>query len=141
MEASISASRGLDLGRHYGDLRRIYFKFFSRRAAALDLEDEDVLQGVAMKVVRANMGRSPFDPNRSSLGHYLYICIDSYLRNQAEKARGPNGFQNAQVGMFNPVTGRYDDAAVFAVHLPASEELEDEGSSCQVAPDACGVAA
>lgn len=80
----------------------------------MGLDHEEVLQLVYLRLLRSNRGRSPFDPRKSSLGHYLYIVIDSQLKNMHKAQRSPK-YASESLG------GDEDVAAWEAVADPADD--------------------
>jgi len=72
---------GLHQADRHGDIRAIYFKFFSGMVTRAGLEHEDVFQEICIGFINRDRGSSGFDPARSSWGHYAYLVTKSILYN------------------------------------------------------------
>lgn len=84
---------GLDLSKHYDDVVRIVHSKFS----GYDIETEDLVQDVCVKILRLNQGSSPYDPERSAPSTYIYmvaqgVVIKKYHR-ERDDVREVRGFE------------------------------------------------
>lgn len=77
--------RGIDLEERGIEVRKILFARFGRKIVAMGYDPHDVLQEVFKKLLTANQGKHPYDPEKSSFGHYVYMVCDSALRNYRKK--------------------------------------------------------
>lgn len=73
--------RGLDLSRHYLDVRRVTLGVYGEWIDASGLDREEVVSDVCARILRANGGRSPYDPSRSSLSRYVAMQARSAILN------------------------------------------------------------
>jgi DNA-directed RNA polymerase specialized sigma24 family protein len=80
-------SLGVDLARHWEDVRRMYYRCFARRVALGSGDHEDVIQDVYASLLARNQGEHPWDPQRAPLPRYLYLVIQSVVMNRADKVR------------------------------------------------------
>jgi DNA-directed RNA polymerase specialized sigma24 family protein len=84
---------GVDLARPrragsppaYEELRKLVAS--SLRTAALPLELDDVVQSVALAIVRRNRTSSAYDPRLSSFGHYIWQVAGNVVGHLMEKRR------------------------------------------------------
>lgn len=83
-DTTAPAPLGLDLALYAIDVRRIFRKHFVHRCHGAGLEPDEVLQEVYLKILRANQGKHPYDPARSSRGRYIYLCCQSVARNMRQ---------------------------------------------------------
>jgi len=81
-----STGLGIDLSKYHRDVRRLFFAGFSRRVVFLGYEPEDVLQEVYQGILVRNTGKCPFDPAKSSLGHYVHMVTGCILSNYNRKS-------------------------------------------------------
>lgn len=77
--------RGIDLENRGIEVRKILFARFGRKIVAMGYDPHDVLQEVYRKLLVANQGQHPYDAEKSSFGHYVYMVCDSALRNYRKK--------------------------------------------------------
>lgn len=73
---------GIDLSVHWLDIRRIFKRKFALKADRLGLDHDEFLQSIYERIARSNRGKHPFDSRKSSLGHYIFIVLDSSLQNE-----------------------------------------------------------
>lgn len=81
----VPSRRGIDLENRGIEVRKILFARFGRKIVAMGYDPHDVLQEVYRKLLVANQGAHPYDPGKSSFGHYVYMVCDSALRNYRKK--------------------------------------------------------
>lgn len=77
--------RGIDLKNRGIEVKKILFAKFGRKIVAMGYDPHDVLQEVYRKLLVANQGQHPYNPEKSSFGHYVYMVCDSALRNYRKK--------------------------------------------------------
>lgn len=73
--------QGIDLGARGHEVAKLLYKGFGTRIRQHGYEFEDVLQEVYRKLLVSNQGRSPWDPAKSSFGHFVYLVCRSALWN------------------------------------------------------------
>lgn len=77
---------GLDVGEYYEDITRIIKAKFPVSGS----EADDLVQEVCKKIIKLNDGTSPYDPDKSSISHYIYMVASSvYSTGQRKKDRTP----------------------------------------------------
>ncbi len=98
---------GIDLGARgrmastlAQEVKKILFARFGRRISALGLDPYDVLQEVYKKLLTANIGRSPFDSNKASFGHYVYMVCNSAILNYSKKQRRRQAREQVGISVF-----------------------------------------
>lgn len=75
--------RGIDLAKRGHEVRKLFFAGYGRRVLRYGYDPEDVLQDIYQGILVRNRGKCPFDPNKSSFGHYVHMicgCIVSNYR-------------------------------------------------------------
>jgi hypothetical protein len=82
--------RGIDLENRGIEVKKILFAKFGRKIVAMGYDPHDVLQEVYRKLLVANSGQHPYNPDKSSFGHYVYMVCDSALRNYRKKEERRN---------------------------------------------------
>ena len=51
------------------------------------IDSDDLMQYIAQSLIVRNQGKSPWDPNRCSLGTYVWLVTRSVVSNQRRKHR------------------------------------------------------
>ena len=84
-----SASRGpgIDLAKRGHEVKKLLFAGFGRRIHAAGYDPDDVLQYVYMGILARNRGKCPWDPAKSSFGHYVHMVCGCLLANYHRKQR------------------------------------------------------
>lgn len=107
---------GLDLQEHYEDVVRIIHSKFSD----YDIETEDLVQDVCVKILKLNQGSSPYDPEKAAPSTYIYmvahgVVIKKFHREPDEHLREVRGFSE------------WNDAILhsFEIHLKEKLPFED----------------
>lgn len=80
-------SIGIDLGKRHQEVRRLVSKGFGAKIRASGYSFEDVLQEVYLGLQVRNRGKCPFDPAKSSFGHYVWMVAECVIRNHHRKAQ------------------------------------------------------
>lgn len=112
-------AQGVDLGRHAEDVRRIVLRIVGAKARAEGVDPEELLAVVYGRILRANVGRSPYDPTRGSLSRYVVLQARSALANMLDSRRRRWWEQVGAVGL----DGVERDAA--AVERAATEPIHE----------------
>jgi DNA-directed RNA polymerase specialized sigma24 family protein len=82
---------GIDLQAHHTDVRRICLAFWGRRCVAAGIPPEDFVQEVMKQVLIRNQGTCPYDPIKSSLGHYIHMVCSCTWINSSKRHRRLEG--------------------------------------------------
>lgn len=112
---------GIDLAARGHEVRKLFYAGFGRRVAKYGYEPDDVLQEVYKGLLVRNGGKCPFDPTKSSFGHYVHmVCgciVSNYRRRYSRLSR------NEQFGVMT-VEGELEDVscADIAIEGPQQEE-------------------
>ena len=75
--------KGIDLAKRGHEVRKLFYAGFGRRVVKYGYDPDDVLQEVYQGLLVRNNGKCPFDPSKSSFGHYVHMvcgCIVSNYR-------------------------------------------------------------
>jgi len=111
--ARLGTQRGIDLVRRSHEVRKLLFAGFGRRMYACGYDPEDVLHEVYKGILIRNRGKCPWDPAKSSFGHYVHMVCSCILNNYHRKQRRVREME--QVGLLNPLGSdgpeRYTDVA------------------------------
>jgi hypothetical protein len=118
VEPSLSA--GIDLALRGHEVRKLFFAGYGRRVLRYGYDPEDVLQEIYQGILVRNKGKCPFDPSKSSFGHYVHMicgCIVSNYRRRYSRLE-----RNEQFGVTS-VNGEVLDVgeADMAVSEPDQE--------------------
>ncbi len=105
---------GIDLDRRAHEVRKLLFAGFGRRMYVCGYDPEDVLQEVYKGLLIRNSGKCPWDPAKSSFGHYVHMVCSCILSNYHRKQHRVREME--QVGLLNPLGSegegtRYTDVA------------------------------
>ena len=92
-DTSISVRRtdhlGIDLVKRGHEVARIFYAGFGGKLMGAGIDPEDVLQEVYRGILVRNRGECPWDPAKSSFGHYVHmVCsciISNYFRHENRK--------------------------------------------------------
>lgn len=93
---------GIDLARRSHEVRKLLFAGFGRRMYACGYDPEDVLQEVYKGLLIRNAGKCPWDPAKSSFGHYVHMVCSCILSNYHRKQHRTREME--QVGLLNPLS-------------------------------------
>lgn len=88
VESTISdlwETTGIDIAAKKDDIAKILFSKFGSEIYANGYDPEEVLQEVYTGIIIRNKGTCPFNPVKSSLGHYIYIICSCILNNYHRK--------------------------------------------------------
>lgn len=100
--------RGIDLYSRGHEVKLLLHAGFGLKMSARGYDPDDVLQEVYKGLITRNNGRCPFDPGKSSFGHYVHMVCDCVLKNYHRKQSRIREFE--QIGLSAPasVTGAKD---------------------------------
>jgi hypothetical protein len=106
---------GIDVKKHEGDIRKLFYKRQGYRLKPLGVDLEEVLQEVYKGILIRNKGKCPFDPSKSALSTYVVMVIDCICMNYSNKTRKTN--QRFVYGVEEDVASSY--------HVPYEEDPSD----------------
>jgi len=130
----ISGPIGIDLVNRSHEVRKLLFKGFGRKIFSAGYDAEDVLQEVYRGLLARNKGKCPWDPSKSSFGHYVYMVCGCVLSNYHRKQRRIREFeQSGLTGYSNGQWGVHDAAS--NTTIPAPETLSQKGYLLNEAAD------
>ena len=98
---------GVDLAVRGHEVRKLLYKGFGYRIHRRGFDIEDVLQEVYRGLLARNKGKCPFDPTKSSFGHYVHMVCGCILSNYERKMNRRREFE--QVGMYAKGVGTDDE--------------------------------
>ena len=122
-DLSIALPIGIDLAARGHEVRKLFYAGFGRRVIRYGYDPDDVLQEVYKGLLVRNSGKCPFDPTKSSFGHYVHMvsgCIVSNYRRRYSRLS-----RNEQFGVMT-VDGTMQDVSCADL---AVEEAEQEDHS------------
>jgi DNA-directed RNA polymerase specialized sigma24 family protein len=120
---------GIDLDHRAGEVRKLLFAGFGRRMFLNGYDPEDVLQEVYKGLLVRNSGTCPWDPAKSSFGHYVHMVCGCILSNYHRKQSRIREVE--QTGLLNPhgdgneATRYMDVASNITVPAEATREAKD----------------
>jgi DNA-directed RNA polymerase specialized sigma24 family protein len=119
-----SAPRGVDLVNRAHEVRKLFYAGFARRVLRYGYDPEDVLQEVYKGILVRNEGKCPFDPEKSSFGHYVHmVCgciVSNYHRRYSRLSRNE---------VFGVTTAEGEVVDVAEADLVIHDADQEEGSS------------
>lgn len=81
----VKANLGIDLDARGHEVRKLFYAGFARRVAARGYDPEDVLQELYKALLIRNRGKCPWDPKKSSFGHYVHMVAGCIISNYNRK--------------------------------------------------------
>lgn len=119
---------GIDLQKRAHEVRKLLYAGFGRKMHSAGYDPEDVLQEVYKGLMVRNEGKCPWDPSKSSFGHYVHMVCGCILSNYHRKQARTREVE--QVGLPSAFDGdesqRYGDVAS-NVTIPAPSTYAQEG--------------
>jgi len=124
---SIASAPGIDLAKRGHEVRKLFYAGFGRRVIKYGYDPDDVLQEIYKGLLVRNQGKCPFDPTKSSFGHYVHmVCgciVSNYRRRYSRLSR------NEQFGVMT-VDGTMEDVSCADIAVEdAEQESVAEASS------------
>ena len=114
---------GIDLVNRSHEVAKLFYAGFARKVFRSGYDPEDVLQDVYRGLLARNKGTCPWDPEKSSFGHYVYMVIGCILANYHRREQ--RRFAYEQVGVYDRTAdGEYTTQDV------ASSEVRSDDSDC-----------
>lgn len=109
---------GIDLQNRGHEVRKLFYAGFARKVFARGHDPEEVLQELYKALLIRNRGKCPWDPNKSSFGHYVYMVAGCIISN------------------YNRKIGRVQDREIYGVQDEEGESIDvAEADIASVGPD------
>ena len=130
-DLSIAMPIGIDLAKRGHEVRKLFYAGYGRRVMKYGYDPEDVLQEIYQGILVRNQGKCPFDPRKSSFGHYVHMvcgCIVSNYRRRYSRLE-----RNEQFGVLVMNDNSYElrdvrDADLAIVGPTQREGVETESA-------------
>lgn len=115
---------GIDLNRYWKDVRKIFYKGFSRKVLRAGYNPEEVLQEIYIGILKRNQGKCPWDPEKSSLGHYVWMVCQCIIANYFRKG---SKSQNEVIGVMSyDKDGEYGNIDVSDTDMFKVQETQED---------------
>lgn len=105
---------GIDLANRGNEVAKLFYAGFGRTAARKGWDLQEVLQEVYKALLIRNQGTCPWDPAKSSFGHYVHMVCRGVMSNYGRK------------------TARVYDAESYGTYSSAGEEIDVAESNLAV---------
>ncbi len=76
-----NTTRGIDLAKRGHEVRKLFYAGFARRVVNQGHDPEEMLQEIYKGILIRNQGKCPFDPAKSSFGHYVHMICNCIIIN------------------------------------------------------------
>ena len=76
---------GIDLGKRGHEVRKLFYAGFALKISYRGFDPEDVLQELYQALLIRNAGKCPWDPQKSSFGHYVHMVAGCIISNYIRK--------------------------------------------------------
>lgn len=77
----VPVTKGIDLKNRGHEVRKLFYAGFAAKVIRKGYDPEDVLQEVYKGLLIRNDGRCPWDPKKSSFGHYVHMVCGCIVSN------------------------------------------------------------
>lgn len=84
-ELIVHVPLGIDLANRGHEVAKLFYAGFGRTAARKGWDLQEVLQEVYKALLIRNQGTCPWDPAKSSFGHYVYMVCRGVMSNYGRK--------------------------------------------------------
>lgn len=123
---------GIDLAKRGHEVAKLMYAGFGRRIFASGYDPEDVLQEVYRGILARNLGKCPFDPSKSSFGHYVHMVIGCVLSNYHRQQHRRAEFEQVGIPGWSDGERSDRDAASLASKLLSVDGRDEiEGAVLQ----------
>lgn len=123
---------GIDLKRRSQEVRKLLFAGFGNRIMSAGYDPEDVLQEVYRGILARNQGTCPWDPKKSSFGHYVHLVCSCIVSNYHRKMKRIRGTEQTGILSYGEEGREVCDVST-ASHLSAKETRESSQSKMREA--------
>jgi DNA-directed RNA polymerase specialized sigma24 family protein len=120
--------RGIDLAARGHEVRKLFYAGFMGRVMRYGYDPEDVLQEIYQGILVRNQGKCPFDPKKSSFGHYVHMVSECIISNYHRKHN-----RRAQLEQFGVSDRDGEEQDVAKTDLAVSEPDQEERISHELA--------
>jgi DNA-directed RNA polymerase specialized sigma24 family protein len=114
---------GIDLGNRGHEVAKLLFAGFGDKIKAAHYDPDDVLQEVYKGILTRNAGICPWDPGKSSFGHYVHMICSCVMSNYHRKQTRVRSLE--QIGVFCFDSDKGQDAAASESLLPAVSQVTE----------------
>lgn len=115
------AEKGIDVSEKAEDIARIFYRYFGASANRYGYSVPDLLQDVYRGILVRNNGKCPFDPEKASFGHYVYMVCTCVFRNYHKREQRRRGRETLGCRQVRDSAVVVDDAAEKAECLPGEQ--------------------
>lgn len=113
----VAHTLGIDLAKRGHEVAKIFYAGFGGKLAGAGLDPEEVLQEVYRGILVRNKGACPWDPAKSSFGHYVHMVCSCIISNYFRHENRKNAME--QTG----ITGRTADGDRVMVDVGSDEAI------------------
>ena len=89
---------GIDLERRSGEVAKLLFAGFGNKIRSAGYDSDEVLQEVYKGILIRNRGTCPWDPARSSFGHYVHMICSCVMSNYHRKRKRIGSKEHTGIG-------------------------------------------
>ncbi len=90
----VQPKAGIDLDKRGKEVAKLFYAGFAKQLISGGFSPEDVLQELYKGILIRNSGKCPFDPSKSSFGHYVHMVANCVISNYCRKH---NRYKSAEV--------------------------------------------
>ena len=112
---------GIDLDNRGHEVRKLFFAGFGRMVNQNGFDPEDVLQEIYRGILVRNFGKCPFDPRKSSFGHYVHMVCNCIVSNYRRRNARINRFES-----FGVMGSDGEDQDVSTSDIAFSDSTQEE---------------
>ncbi len=129
--AADAPTLGINLFTRSHEVRKILFKGFTSLITRHNLDPDDMFQEISKGIIARNRGKCPFDPRKSSFGHYVHMVCACILSNAIRKKKRIE--EHEQVGVYTPQGG--DESHGFKIDAALAARSDRHGGMNTAPPD------
>jgi DNA-directed RNA polymerase specialized sigma24 family protein len=100
-KSTVTIPVGIDLINRGHEVAKLFYAGFAIKLANAGYDPQEVLQEVYSGILTRNKGTCPWDPNKSSFGHYVHMIIGCVVSNYIRKHSKTKMFEQVGVVGFN----------------------------------------
>lgn len=108
---------GIDLAKRGHEVAKLFYAGFAGKLMGAGIDPEEVLQEVYRGILVRNKGACPWDPRKSSFGHYVHMVCSCIISNYFRHENRKNAME--QTG----IPGRVSDGDRVMVDVASDEAL------------------
>lgn len=118
--------KGIDLENRANEVRKLFYAGFGARCVASGYNPEDVLQEIYKGLIARNRGICPFDPRKSTFGHYVHMVCGCILANYHRKAKKTKNHETVGLYAYGGEDGDWGLQEVSAYAVEVDEMTPEE---------------